>query len=325
VRILATGVAGFIGSRVAELLGEQGHQVCGVDNLCPAYDVRLKEHRLDRLRTMPQLDFRRGDISELADITAIWQECGPFDAVVNLAARAGVRLSVEDPWVYISTNITGTLNLLELCRRHGVGKFVLASTSGLYGGSNPVPFREDADTDRPLSPYAASKKGAEALCFTYHHLYGLDVTVFRYFTVYGPAGRPDMSLFRFVQWIHEERPLRLYGDGKQTRDFTYVDDVARGTIAGLKPLGYEVINLGGDSPHDLLELIALIEGEAGKKARIERHPMHAADVQATWADIQKAGRLLGWRPEVPLEEGVTRLCAWYRENRTWAKDIRTED
>jgi nucleoside-diphosphate-sugar epimerase len=318
-------VAGFIGSRVAELLGEQGHQVCGVDNLCPAYDVRLKEHRLDRLRTMPQLDFRRGDISELADITAIWQECGPFDAVVNLAARAGVRLSVEDPWVYISTNITGTLNLLELCRRHGVGKFVLASTSSLYGGSNPVPFREDADTDRPLSPYAASKKGAEALCFTYHHLYGLDVTVFRYFTVYGPAGRPDMSLFRFVQWIHEERPLRLYGDGKQTRDFTYVDDVARGTIAGLKPLGYEVINLGGDSPHDLLELIALIEGEAGKKARIERHPMHAADVQATWADIQKAGRLLGWRPEVPLEEGVTRLCAWYRENRAWAKDIRTED
>ena len=325
MRILATGVAGFIGSRVAESLVEQGHQVCGVDNLCPAYDVRLKEHRLDRLRTMPQLDFRRGDISELADITAIWQKCGPFDAVVNLAARAGVRQSVEDPWVYVSTNITGTLNLLELCRRHGVGKFVLASTSSLYGGSNPVPFREDADTDRPLSPYAASKKGAEALCFTYHHLYGLDVTVFRYFTVYGPAGRPDMSLFRFVQWIYEERPLRLYGDGKQTRDFTYVDDVARGTIAGLTPLGYEVINLGGDSPHDLLELIALIEGEAGKKARIERHPMHAADVQATWADIGKAGRLLGWRPEVPLEEGVTRLCAWYRENRAWAKDIRTED
>jgi len=318
-------VAGFIGSRVAELLGEQGHQVCGVDNLCPAYDVRLKEHRLDRLRTMPQFDFRRVDISDLADISAIWQECGPFDAVVNLAARAGVRQSVEDPWVYISTNVTGTLNLLELCRRDGVGKFVLASTSSLYGGSNPVPFREDADTDRPLSPYAASKNGAEALCFTYHHLYGLDVTVFRYFTVYGPAGRPDMSLFRFVQWIHEERPLRLYGDGKQTRDFTYVDDVARGTIAGLKPLGYEVINLGGDSPHDLLELIARIEREAGKKARIERHPMHAADVQATWADIQKAGRLLSWRPEVPLEEGVARLCAWYRENRTWAKDIRTED
>jgi UDP-glucuronate 4-epimerase len=325
LRILATGVAGFIGSRVAELLGEQGHRVCGVDNLCPAYDVRLKEHRLDRLDGLPHLDFRLGDISDLAAISAIWQECGPFDAVINLAARAGVRQSVEDPWVYVSTNVTGTLNLLELCRRHGVGKFVLASTSSLYGGSNPVPFREDADTDRPLSPYAASKKGAEALCFTYHHLYGLDVTVFRYFTVYGPAGRPDMSLFRFAQWIHEERPLRLFGDGKQTRDFTYVDDVARGTIAGLKPLGYEVINLGGDSPHDLLELIALIEREAGKKARIERHPLHAADVQATWADISKAAKLLGWGPEVALEEGVARLCAWYRDNRAWAKDIRTED
>jgi UDP-glucuronate 4-epimerase len=325
VRILVTGVAGFIGSRVAELLVAEGHQVCGVDDLCPAYDVRLKQHRLDGLLGGPDIDFRPGDISVLAQISAIWQECGPFDAVVNLAARAGVRQSVEDPWVYVSTNVTGTLNLLELCRRDGVGKFVLASTSSLYGGSNPVPFREDADTDRPLSPYAASKKGAEALCFTYHHLCGLDVTVFRYFTVYGPAGRPDMSPLRFVQWIHEGRPLRLHGDGKQTRDFTYVDDIAMGTVAGLKRLGYEVINLGSDSPYSLLEFIALVEREAGKKARIEPHPLHAADVQATWADIGKAGRLLGWRPQVPLEEGVARLCAWYRENRAWAKDIRTED
>jgi nucleoside-diphosphate-sugar epimerase len=310
---------------VAELLVEEGHEVCGVDNLSPAYDVRLKEHRLDRLRGLPNLDFRLGDISEWAEIAAIWQDCGPFDAVINLAARAGVRQSVADPWVYVSTNITGTLNLLELCRRDKVGKFVLASTSSLYGGSNAVPFREDADTDHPLSPYAASKKGAEALCFTYHHLYGVDVTVLRYFTAYGPAGRPDMSLFRFTQWIHEERPVRMYGDGKQTRDFTYVDDIARGTIAGLKPLGYEVINLGGDNPHDLLGVIALIEQEAGKKARIEPHPTHAADVQATWANIGKARKLLGWRPGVSLEEGVSRLCAWYRENRAWAKDIRTED
>ena len=188
-----------------------------------------------------------------------------------------------------------------------------------------MPFREDADTDKPLSPYAASKKGAEALCFTYHHLYDLDVTVFRYFTVYGPAGRPDMSLFRFVQWIHEERPLRLYGDGRQSRDFTYVDDIARGTILGLQPFGYQVINLGGDSPHDLLELIALVETEVGKKAEIEQRPMHPADVMATWADISKAKDLLGWRPEVDLAQGVARLCAWYRENRAWAKEIDTED
>ncbi len=325
MRLLVTGIAGFIGSRVAELLIEQGHEVHGVDNMCPAYDLRLKDYRLELLQGRQGLHFHPGDIADRESISKIWQDYGPFDAVINLAARAGVRQSVENPWVYVDTNVTGTLNLLELCRRDGVGKFVLSSTSSLYGGGNPVPFSEDANTDRPLSPYAASKKGAEAMCWTYHHLYGLDVTVFRYFTVYGPAGRPDMSLFRFVQWIHEDRPLRLYGDGTQSRDFTYVDDVARGTILGLRPLGHEIINLGGDSPHDLLELIALIEREAGKKARIEQHPMHAADVMATWADIGKGRRLLGWEPTVSLEEGVARLCAWYRENRDWAKDVVTED
>jgi UDP-glucuronate 4-epimerase len=325
VHIFVTGVAGFIGSRVAELLLEHGHEVCGIDNMCPAYDLRLKDFRLARLQDTPGFDFHVGDIADRESITKIWQESDPFDAVVNLAARAGVRQSVENPWVYVDTNMLGTLNLLELCRRDGVGKFVLASTSSLYGGSNPVPFSEDANTDHPLSPYAASKKGAEALCFTYHHLYDLDVTVLRYFTVYGPAGRPDMSLFRFVQWIHEGCPLRLYGDGTQSRDFTYVDDVAQGTIRALRPLGYEIINLGGDSPHDLLELIRLIERQVGKKARIEQHPMHAADVMATWADISKAKRLLDWQPQVGLEEGVARLCAWYRKNRSWARDIDTED
>lgn len=325
MHIVVTGVAGFVASRVAALLLEQGHTVQGIDNLCPAYDLRLKDYRLETLQGTQGFDFRLVDIADRDSISKVWHECGPFDAVVNLAARAGVRQSVENPWVYVDTNVTGTLNLLELCRQDEVGKFVLASTSSLYGSHNPVPFSEDANTDRPLSPYAASKKSAEALCWTYHHLHGLDVTVFRYFTVYGPAGRPDMSLFRFVQWIHEDRPLRLYGDGTQSRDFTYVDDVARGTILGLRPLGHELINLGGDSPHDLLEVIGLIERQAGRKARIERHPMHAADVMATWADIGKAQRLLGWQPEVNLEEGVARLCTWYRENRGWAKDIITED
>ena len=325
MHLLVTGVAGFIGSRLAELLLDEGHEVSGVDNLCPAYDVRLKDYRLGGLEGRSGYDFRRVDIADRDDLATMWRESGPFDAVVNLAARAGVRQSVQNPWVYVDTNIVGTLNLLDLCRRDGVGKFVLASTSSLYGGSNPVPFSEDAPTDQPLSPYAASKKGAEALCWTYHHLYGLDVTVFRYFTVYGPAGRPDMSLFRFVQWIHEGLPLRLYGDGTQSRDFTYVDDVARGTILGLQRLGCETINLGGDHPHDLLEVIDLIEEQAGRKAQIEQHPMHAADVMATWANIGKAERLLGWQPQVGLEEGVARLCAWYRENREWAKSIDTED
>jgi nucleoside-diphosphate-sugar epimerase len=307
------------------MLLDQGHVVCGVDNMCAAYDLRLKNYRLDMLRDRSGLDFHRADIADWESISTVWNERGPFDAVVNLAARAGVRQSVLDPWVYVATNVTGTLNLRELCRRAQVGKFVLASSSSLYGGSNPVPFSEGADTNRPLSPYAASKKGAEAMCFTYHHLYKLDVTVVRYFTVYGPAGRPDMSLFRFVQWVYEGRPLRLYGDGRQSRDFTYVDDIARGTILGLRPLGYEIVNLGGDSPHDLLELIALVEKEAGRKAVIEQYPMHAADVMATWADVTKAKRLLDWQPEVTLEAGVGRLCRWYEANRSWAKDVDTED
>ena len=184
--------------------------------------------------------------------------------MINLAARAGVRPSVENPWIYLETNATGCLNLLDLCRRDGVRKFVLASTSSLYGAHNPLPYAEDADTNRALSPYAASKKAAEAMCYTYHYLHGLDVTVLRYFTVYGPAGRPDMSLFRFCQWIHEDRPVRIYGDGTQSRDFTYVDDIARGTILALTPLGFEVINLGSDSPHALMDVVRMTEAAAGQ-------------------------------------------------------------
>jgi nucleoside-diphosphate-sugar epimerase len=234
-----------------------------------------------------------------------------------------VRYSVQDPWVYVDTNVTGTLNLLELCREHGIGKFILASTSSLYGARNPRPFREDADTDGPLSPYAASKKGAEALCYTYHYLYDIDVTVLRYFTVYGEAGRPDMSVFRFIQWINEGRPVQIYGDGQQSRDFTYVGDIARGTIAGLKPVGYEVINLGSDTPIVLLDALRLIERTLDKEALVEFRPRHKADVMATWADIGKAERLLGWRPQVTFEEGIRRAVEWYKENRAWAKDVVT--
>src|SRR3972149_2215875 len=247
---LVTGVAGFIASRVAEMLLEAGHSVVGVDNLNAAYDVRMKEYRLGKLQGRPGFEFLRLDISDRVAIEQLDTQAGRdskahgFEAVVNLAARAGVRQSVENPWVYIDTNVTGTLNLLEVCREYRVPKFVLASPSSLYGEHNPAPYLEDANTDRPLSPYAASKKAAEALCHTYHYLHGIDVTVLRYFTVYGPAGRPDMSLFRFVQWISEERPVLVYGDGQQSRDFTFIDDIARGTIAALKPMRYEVINLG---------------------------------------------------------------------------------
>lgn len=327
---LVTGSAGFIGAKVTELLLNSGHQVTGVDNLNNAYDVRLKQWRLSQLQERPEFTFYQQDIGDREGMRELFRHRGgpdasgrPYDAVINLAARAGVRQSVENPWVYIDTNLTGTLNLLELCREFAVGKFVLASTSSLYGANNPQPFREDANTDGPLSPYAASKKAAEALCYTYHYLYGIDVTVPRYFTVYGPAGRPDMSLFRFVQWIAEGQPVIVYGDGRQSRDFTYVDDIAWGTVAALKPLGYEVINLGSDSPVVLMDAIHLVEELLGRRAKIEYQSRHAADVPATWADIGKAGRLLEWRPRVSIEQGIGNLVAWYQENRSWARGVVT--
>jgi nucleoside-diphosphate-sugar epimerase len=320
--ILVTGAAGFIASKVCELLLQQGHTVVGIDNVNEAYDTRLKEWRLKQIEQLSGFTFYRLDITDRESLEKVFQT-HRFSAVINLAARAGVRQSVENPWVYIDTNVTGTLNLLELCRTHEITKFVLASTSSLYGAHNPRPFREDADTNRALSPYAASKKAAEALCYTYHYLYQIDVTVLRYFTVYGPAGRPDMSLFRFIQWINEGRAVKIFGDGQQERDFTYVDDIARGTIAALQPVGYDVINLGSDTPVVLMDMVRLIEKLLGKSAVLDYVPRHPADVPATWADIGKAESILGWRPQHSFENGVTNSVRWYEENWEWAKDIHT--
>ncbi|MFN8535833.1 MAG: GDP-mannose 4,6-dehydratase [Dehalococcoidia bacterium] len=322
---LVTGAAGFIGSCVVGQLLDLGARVVGVDNLNDAYDVRLKQWRLARLTGRERFRFVEADIAEEAQLAPLFDGRRPFDAVINLAARAGVRQSVLTPRIYFDTNVLGLLNLLELMRESGVPKLLLASTSSLYGASNAVPYREDAGTDRPLSPYAASKKAAEALCATYHHLHGLDVTIFRYFTVYGPAGRPDMSPFRFVQWISEGRPVTVYGNGQQSRDFTYVDDIARGTIAGLKPLGFEVINLGSDRPVVLMELIHLVERLVGKPATLVFQPRHPADMDATWADIHRAQALLGWSPTTSYEVGIERLVEWYRANRDWAATISTAD
>ena len=318
---LVTGSAGFIGAKVTELLLHRGDIVIGIDNLNDAYDVRLKQWRLEQLKGRPGFTFYPLDICDREGLREIFNS--KFDAVINLAARAGVRQSVENPQAYFDTNLSGTLNLLELCREFGVGKFVLASTSSLYGDHQPQPFREDGNTDGPLSPYAASKKSAECLCYTYRYLYGIDVTVLRYFTVYGPAGRPDMSLFRFAQRVTEERPVTIYSDGTQSRDFTYVDDIAQGTVAGLRPLGYEVINLGSDKPVVLMDAIRMVEELVGKKANLAYKPRHPADVVATWADIGKAGRLLGWQPKTSIEEGLRFALSWYRENQRWAKDIPT--
>jgi UDP-glucuronate 4-epimerase len=321
--LLVTGAAGFIGARVAGLALANGHRVVGIDNLSDAYDVRLKEWRLARLQGQAGFEFRRLDITDRVAVDSLVTDGGPFDAVVHLAACAGVRQSVEDPWRYVDVNAGGTLNLLEACRRHGVAKFVLSSTSSLYGRSNSLPYSEDADTDQPLSPYAASKKAAEALAHTYHHLHGVDVTVLRYFTVYGPAGRPDMSPFRFVQWIAEGRPVTVFGDGRQSRDFTYVDDIAHGTLAALRPLGYEVVNLGSDSPVVLADVLAHIEHAVGKRAMIEYQPSHPADVSATWANIERARVLLDWKPTTRWQDGFDRLVAWYGRERGWASQIAT--
>jgi UDP-glucuronate 4-epimerase len=324
-RFLVTGAAGFIGSNVCRLLLDAGHEVVGLDNINSAYDPRLKQWRLRQLTAAENFRFEQLDITDFAATERLFEpetrtgdgdeRAAPFAAVLNLAARAGVRPSVADPWVYFQTNSDGTLNLLELCRRFAVKKFVLSSTSSLYGAHNPVPFAEDADTNRPLSPYAASKKAAEAIAFTYHHLHGLDITVLRYFTVYGPAGRPDMSVFRFMRKIAEGEPITVFGDGTQQRDFSYVDDIARGTVAAVKPLGFEVINLGGDRPIRLDSVIDQIASLVGRKPAIQYLPAHPADVPATWANVAKARRLLDWTPQVAIEEGLRRTADWYRENR----------
>ncbi|MEE8160593.1 MAG: SDR family NAD(P)-dependent oxidoreductase [Acidobacteriota bacterium] len=319
---LVTGAAGFIASKVCEFLIGEGHEVVGIDNLNDAYDVRLKEWRLEQLQGKPEFRFHQVDICSRDQLRDLFSS--KFQAVINLAARAGVRQSLENPWVYFETNLTGTLNLLELCREFDVNKFVLASTSSLYGASESVPFTEDAPTSEPLSPYAASKKGAEALCHSYHYLYGIDITVLRYFTVYGPAGRPDMSLFRFVQWISEGKDVMVFGDGQQSRDFTYVDDIARGTIKALRPLGFETINLGSDEPIVLLDAIRLIEELVGKEAKLEFRPRHPADVMATWADITKAVELLEWAPEHDFKAGLEALVGWYQANRAWARQVATQ-
>lgn len=318
--ILVTGVAGFIGSKTTEKLLERGHRVVGVDNLNDYYDIRLKRVRLAPLIKHPHFSFYKADIESLPILRRLCRRHRPV-AVINLAARAGVRYSLENPFIYLSTNTLGTLNLLELCREFSIDKFVLASTSSLYAGQ-PMPFKETLAVNTPISPYAATKKGAEMLCYSYHYLYGLDVTVLRYFTVYGPAGRPDMSIFRFIRWIDEGKPMDLFGDGTQSRDFTYVDDIAEGTVRALRPAGFKTINLGGRHPYTLKTAIAMIEKNLGKKAKFKRLPFHKADLKATWADAGEAERLLGWKPKVTLEEGIQRTVAWYLENKSWLKKIK---
>lgn len=320
---LVTGAAGFIAARVSAMLIAAGHTVIGVDNMNDAYDVRMKTYRLKELQKLPGFTFHQLDIADRSIIEQLKAGQTRFDAVINLAARAGVRASLADPWTYLDTNMTGTLNLLELCRQTGIPKFILASTSSIYGNDAPLPTPETADSDHPLQPYAATKKGAEAMCHAYHYLFDIDVSIVRYFTVYGPAGRPDMVMFRFAQWISEGHPVKINGDGEQSRGFTYIDDIARGTILALKPLGYEIINLGGHQTISINQLLQMFEEKIGRKAIVEYLPRHPADAMANNASVEKAGRLLGWEPQFSLEEGVNRLIDWYNQERTWVSQVHT--
>lgn len=319
---LVTGCAGFIANEVACQLLDAGHRVIGIDNVNDYYDVRLKEHRLERLEnhSSDQFEMVRGDIENRETLQELF-DLHDFDAVLNLAARAGVRYSMENPHIYMTTNAMGSLNLLDQMQTHGVKKYVLASTSSLYAGQ-PMPFVETLPVNTPISPYAASKKAAEAMAFSYHHLYDIDVSICRYFTVYGPAGRPDMCVFRFIKWIDEGTPIELFGDGEQSRDFTYVSDIASGTIAALKPIGYEVVNLGGGgTPVSLNTLIEGLERRLGKKAEINHKEFHKADIKVTSADISKANDLLDWQPKVELDAGLDACVQWYQRNLPWSAQL----
>ncbi len=322
-KYLVTGAAGFIARRLIEQLASRGDEVVGIDNLNDAYDVRLKLWRLEYLKKFPAFTFIKDDLCRPGMFADLAKAHTGFDAVIHLAARAGVRQAVEIPHVYLETNSNGTLNVLEWCRNTGVGKLIMASTSSIYGANPPLPTPETADSSHPLQIYAASKKGAEAMAHVYHHLFGLDTTIFRFFTVYGPAGRPDMVMFRFCQWVAEGKTVRVTGDGTQMRGFTYVDDIVSGLLAGLKPVGYEIINLGGHETITINDLLAKIEERVGKKARVEYIEKHPADADANWADVSKAKVLLGWEPKVSLDEGITNLVNWYMEQRAWASQVLT--
>ncbi|OHE61186.1 MAG: nucleotide sugar epimerase [Thermodesulfovibrio sp. RBG_19FT_COMBO_42_12] len=321
--VLVTGCAGFIGWKVSEQLLDEKLNVVGVDNLNDYYDPRLKEWRLSQLKVKNDGIFilHQCDIGDFNEVKKVFSKY-KIDAVINLAARAGVRTSLEDPWVYLDTNVKGTLNLLECCKDFGVKKFVLASTSSIYG-LNEMPFRETDRTDSPLAPYSATKKGAEVLCYSYHYLYGIDISVPRYFTVYGPAGRPDMSIFMFIKNIDNGIPITVFGDGKQQRDFSYIDDIADGTLKCLQPAGYEIFNLGNDNSVELMYVINLIENALSKKAIMKFSSRHPADVFATWANIEKSEEKLNWYPKTTIEEGIKKTIEWYLGNRELVNSLKS--
>ena len=312
MKVLVTGGAGFIGSHLSEALLARGHSVVCLDNFDDYYSPARKRRNIAGLLDHPAFRLVEGDVRDRNAVAALLEREKP-EKVVHIAAMAGVRYSVENPQLYQEVNVGGTLVLLEQARRHGVRNFLLASSSSVYGVDSRAPFREDDPCMHPISPYAATKRAAELLAHTYHHLYGLPCTCLRFFTVYGPRGRPDMAPYLFLDWIYRGEPLRFFGEGHR-RDFTYIADIVAGLLAALDAdFPFEIINLGNSRTIPVRDFIGLIEEIVGKKARITPQPPVAGDVPLTHADIGKARRLLGFDPKTPVEQGMQRFFEWYKE------------
>lgn len=327
MKILLTGAAGFIGMHVAQILLKRGDEVVGIDSLNDYYDPALKLARLEQLKPYPNFRFVKDDISDRMVMEDLFEK-GHFDAVINLAAQAGVRYSLKNPHAYVQSNLVGFANLLEGCRHHGVKHFVYASSSSVYGANTKIPFSVHDPVNHPVSLYAASKKANELMAHTYSHLYGLPTTGLRFFTVYGPWGRPDMALFKFVRAILAGEPIDIYNQGQLSRDFTHVDDIVEGIVrvADRPPVGdpnwrgqtdaspapYRLYNIGNGSPVRLLDFVEAIETALGKPAIRNMLPMQPGDVLATWADTEALFEATGYKPKMALQEGVESFVAWYK-------------
>ena len=316
MRILVTGGAGFIGSHLVDRLLLAGHGVSVVDDFDPFYDPAVKRANLASAASYPDFRLVEGDVTDLDGLERAFAG-EEIDVIVHLAARAGVRPSITHPASYVESNVAGTLAVLELARRRGIGRLVFGSSSSVYGESASVPFREDDPAATPISPYAATKRAGELLCHTYRHLYGISVVCLRFFTVYGPRQRPDLAIHKFARLMARGEPIPIYGDGGTERDYTYVDDILQGVegaidYTGRNPGAYEIVNLGESRTVTLSRLVEVLSGALGIEPRIERLPAQPGDVSRTFADVGKARELLGYRPEVAIEEGVERFVRWFR-------------
>jgi UDP-glucuronate 4-epimerase len=310
---LVTGVAGFIGFHLTASLLENGDKVIGIDNLNPYYDVSLKKARLERIASHPNFTFYQQDINDLDALKRVFSH-HHIDRICNLAAQAGVRYSMQNPFVYQESNIKGFLNLLELARQFPVSNFVFASSSSVYGNNKKLPFAVEDSVDTPISLYAATKRANELMAYTYSHLFRVPLTGLRYFTVYGPWGRPDMALFLFTKSILDGRPIDIYNFGRMKRDFTYIDDIVDGTVSALNsPFRYEIFNLGNSKAVELMELVKIVQEELGLEAEKNFLPLQAGDVPETYANIEKTQRMLSFNPKTSLRTGIRKFLTWYRD------------